>query len=50
MFLQGNLNFNDQVMLTNVRHKTAMEQALKSLRPVETSIDNAMPEDFSRLI
>ena len=46
MFLQGNLNFNDQVMLTNVRHKTAMEQALKSLRLVETSIDNAMPEDF----
>lgn len=39
MFLQGNLNFNDQVMLTNVRHKTAMEQALKSLRLVETSID-----------
>ena len=46
MFLRGNLNFNDQVMLTNVRHKTAMEQALKSLRLVETSIDNAMPEDF----
>ena len=46
MFLQGNLNFNDQVMLTNVRHKTAMEQALNSLRLVETSIDNAMPEDF----
>lgn len=23
MFLQGNQNFNDQVMLTNVRHKTA---------------------------
>lgn len=46
MFLQGKLNFNDQVMLTNVRHKTAMEQALKSLRLVETSIDNAMPEDF----
>ena len=46
MFLQGNLNFNDQVMLTNVRHKTAMEQALKSLRLVEISIDNAMPEDF----
>lgn len=46
MFLQGNLDFNDQVVLTNVRHKTAMEEALKSLKLVETSIDNEMPEDF----
>lgn len=47
MFLQGNLNFNDQVMLTNVRHKTAMEQALKSLRLVgDQASTNAMPEDF----
>ena len=46
MFIQGSLDFNDQVMLTNVRHKTAMEEALKSLKLVETSIDNEMPEDF----
>ncbi len=46
MFLKGNLNFNDQVMLTNVRHKTAMEQALNSLKLVDASIEKGMPEDF----
>lgn len=46
MFYHGDLSFNDQVYITNVRHKEALEQALKSLLMVRESIDNGMPEDF----
>ena len=33
-------------LITNVRHKNALEQAYRSLEMVEQSIENAMPEDF----
>lgn len=45
-FLNGEIDFNDEVMITNVRHKTAMSEALKSLELVERSIEDRMPEDF----
>lgn len=45
-FLSGRIGLNDEVMVTNVRHKTAMEQALGSLELVEQSIRDQMPEDF----
>ena len=38
--------FNDEVLITNVRHKTALQNALKSLYMVKQSIENQMPEDF----
>ena len=46
MFLQGNVTYNDEVIITNVRHKHALEQAAQSLSLVEESIENGMPEDF----
>ncbi len=46
MFYQGNLTFNNEVIITNLRHKDALAQALESLRLVEESISNQMPEDF----
>lgn len=46
MFLNGEIDFNDEIMITNVRHKTAMSEALKSLELVERSIEDQMPEDF----
>lgn len=46
MFLSGEIDFNDEVMITNVRHKTAMGEAVKSLELVEQSIKDQMPEDF----
>ncbi|MEG1576822.1 MAG: tRNA uridine-5-carboxymethylaminomethyl(34) synthesis GTPase MnmE [Clostridium sp.] len=46
MFYSGEIDFNDEVMITNVRHKTAMKEALNSLKLVEKSIDDQMPEDF----
>ena len=46
LFLSGEIDFNDEVMITNVRHKTAMSEALKSLSLVKQSIEDQMPEDF----
>ncbi len=46
MFLKGSLVFNDEVYITNVRQKAALQSALKSLELVLDSIDNQMPEDF----
>jgi len=44
--LQGYVTYNDEVIITNVRHKHALEQAAQSLSLVEESIENGMPEDF----
>lgn len=46
MFYQGEIDFNDQVTITNVRHKEALKNALKSIQMVEESAGNQMPEDF----
>lgn len=46
MFFSGNLSFNDEVYITNARHKEALEEAEKSLELVKNSIEMCMPEDF----
>ena len=46
MFYEGELDFNDQVYITNVRQKNALTGALKSLLMVEESINDGMEEDF----
>ena len=46
MFFTGNLTFNDEVYITNMRHKEALEDALHSLELVAESISMGMPEDF----
>lgn len=46
MFFHGNLEFNDEVYITNVRQKQALEEAKESLKQVRNSIDMGMPEDF----
>lgn len=46
MFYGGEIRFNDQVMITNVRHKSALIHALSSLRMAESGICNQMPEDL----
>ena len=46
LFFTGEINFNDEVYITNVRHKLALEEADKSLNLVENSIQMGMPEDF----
>ena len=46
MFFHGEISFNDEVYITNIRHKTAIQDAYDSLQKVIMSIDNDMPEDF----
>ncbi len=46
MFCRGNVHFNDEVLITNLRHKEALQEALASLNMVKDSIRNGMPEDF----
>lgn len=46
MFFRGEIAFNDEVYITNVRQKEALEQAFTSLKQVKRSIGDGMPEDF----
>ena len=38
MFLSGEISFNDQVYLTNMRHQAAMEQVQSSLMQIKLQI------------
>ena len=46
MFFHGTISFNDEVYITNIRHKNALIQAVESLKLVKQSVKNGMPEDF----
>ena len=46
MFFAGNLAFNDEIYITNIRQKTALQDACSSLKRVVESIENGLPEDF----
>ena len=46
MFFQGEISFNDEIYITNIRHKNAILEAYESLQKVIVSIENGMPEDF----
>ena len=46
MFFQGQVSFNDEIYITNIRQKTALQEALDSLLLVKQSIEDGMPEDF----
>ena len=46
LFYHGKISFNEQVYITNVRHKEALEQTLDSLKMVKQSVSDGMPEDF----
>ena len=46
MFFGGEISFNDEIYITNVRHKAALKSAYESLCKVNESIEMNMPEDF----
>lgn len=46
MFFQGEIIYNDEVYITNMRHKEALQDAYDSLAQVRKSIEDHMPEDF----
>ena len=46
LFYEGEIDFNDQILVTNVRHAQALKEAYDSILMVKQSIENEMPEDF----
>lgn len=46
MFLKGSISGNDEIMITNMRHKEALLEAFESLNQVKRSLLDDMPEDF----
>lgn len=46
MFFRGEVTFNDEIYITNIRQKEAIRQALESLKQVKNSAEACMPEDF----
>ncbi len=46
LFFHGNISFNNEVYITNMRHKEAIDNAYESLKLVKKSLKDNMPEDF----
>ncbi len=46
MFFHGEISVNDEVCITNMRHKAAITDALESMKMVKQSLMDDMPEDF----
>lgn len=46
LFYDGMISFNDEIYITNMRHKEALMESIESLKMVLESIDSDMPEDF----
>ncbi|MCP1103111.1 tRNA modification GTPase [Aequitasia blattaphilus] len=46
MFYEGNISFNNEIFITNVRQKDALVHAKESILRVESSVENQMPEDL----
>nr|MCR5083450.1 tRNA uridine-5-carboxymethylaminomethyl(34) synthesis GTPase MnmE [Parasporobacterium sp.] len=46
MFYENKISYNNQIYITNARHKALLSDSLESLRLVEKSIEDNMPEDF----
>ena len=46
MFFHGKIKMNDEVVITNLRHKAALQEACDSLYQVRKSLEDEMPEDF----
>lgn len=46
MFFEGKIAHNSEVVITNMRHKEALQNAYDSLELVKRSIEDGMEEDF----
>lgn len=46
LFFQGKLDFNEEIYITNERHREAFLESLESIRLVRQSVEAGMPEDF----
>lgn len=45
-FIKGIVKYNDEIYISNVRHKSALDNSISSLNNVLNSINCQMPEDF----
>jgi len=46
MFFKGEIKSNNEIVITNLRHKEALQEAFDSLKLVKVSVEDEMPEDF----
>ena len=46
MFFHGEIAVNDEIYITNLRHKEALAEARESMQMVLNSLADQMPEDF----
>lgn len=46
LFFHGKILSDNEVVLTNMRHKEAVQNAYDSLKMVQRSLEDGMPEDF----
>ena len=46
MFYEGIISFNEEVYITNIRHKQLLADAAESLKLVKNSIEQQLSEDF----
>ena len=46
MFFHGKISYNDEVFITNARHKEEIKAARDSMNQVRNSLEMDMPEDF----
>jgi tRNA modification GTPase len=46
MFFGGEIAVNDEIYITNQRHKEALVEAYNSINLVLKSLEDGMPEDF----
>lgn len=46
LFFEGMIDYHGEILITNTRHKEAVQDTLSGLEMVLKSIENDMPEDF----
>ncbi len=46
LFFTGSISSDNEIMITSLRHKEALEESLESLTHVKSSLEDNMPEDF----
>ena len=46
LFFHGEISVNDEIYITNQRHKEALVEANESMKLVLQSLEDDMPEDF----
>ncbi|MDO5381549.1 MAG: tRNA uridine-5-carboxymethylaminomethyl(34) synthesis GTPase MnmE [Eubacteriales bacterium] len=46
MFFNGDISSNEEMYITNARHKNLLRESLESLKLVQQGIDNGISEDF----